>query len=132
MSNSFGYCSFANTRFADQHRVVLGAPLQNLDRATDLVVAPDDGVEAALTGHLAQVPPVSLEGLVLVLGAGVGNMLAATNVLGGLEDGVLLQYGSLGEVMSKRLQTTPQVTMQVMYHTWKICRPLEYYFVIFP
>ena len=38
----------ADAGLADQHRVVLGAPLQDLDRAADLVVAADHRVELAL------------------------------------------------------------------------------------
>ena len=38
----------ADARLADQHRVVLGAPLQHLDGAADLVVAADHRVELAL------------------------------------------------------------------------------------
>ena len=41
-------------RLADQHRVVLGAPLQHLDGAADLVVAADHRVELAL-GALGEV-----------------------------------------------------------------------------
>src|SRR5205823_11087158 len=37
----------AHAGLADQHRVVLGAPRQHLDHATDLLVAPDDRVELA-------------------------------------------------------------------------------------
>ena len=38
----------ADARLADQHRIVLGAPLQDLDRAADLVVAADHRIELAL------------------------------------------------------------------------------------
>ena len=38
----------AHAGLADQHRVVLGAPLQDLDAAADLVVAADHRVELAL------------------------------------------------------------------------------------
>ena len=38
----------ADAGLADQHRVVLGAPLQDLDRAADLVVAADHRVELAV------------------------------------------------------------------------------------
>ena len=58
----------ADAGLADQHRVVLGAPGQHLDRAADLVVAADDRVELALGGHGREVAPVALEGLVLLLG----------------------------------------------------------------
>ena len=41
----------AHTRLADQDGVVLGPPLQHLDRPPNLVVAPDDRVELALLGR---------------------------------------------------------------------------------
>ena len=37
----------ADAGLADQHRVVLGAPLQHLDGAADLIVAADDRIELA-------------------------------------------------------------------------------------
>ena len=40
------------------HRVVLGAPRENLDRATDLIIAADDGVKLARGGALDQVDAV--------------------------------------------------------------------------
>src|SRR4029450_2868532 len=40
-------CGLANAGFADQYGVVLAAPLEDLDRAADLVVAADDGIELA-------------------------------------------------------------------------------------
>ena len=46
--------NFAVAR-ADQHRVVLGAPGQDLDHPLDLGLAPDHRVELALAGQLGQV-----------------------------------------------------------------------------
>jgi Protein of unknown function (DUF3170). len=48
----------ADARLADQHRVVLGTPLQNLDRPADFVVAPDHRVELAMTGAIGEVDAV--------------------------------------------------------------------------
>ena len=45
----------ADARLADQHGIVLGAPLQHLDRAADLVVAADHRIELALLGARRQV-----------------------------------------------------------------------------
>jgi hypothetical protein len=55
----------AHTRLADQHRIILGAPLQDLDRAPDLVVAADDRIELAFAGALGQVDRVFFQGLAL-------------------------------------------------------------------
>jgi hypothetical protein len=55
----------ADAGLADQHRVVLGAPLQHLDRAPDLVVAADHRIELAEPGPLGQVERVLLQCLAL-------------------------------------------------------------------
>jgi hypothetical protein len=47
---------------SDQHGVVLGASREDLHDALDLVVAPDDGVELALSRHLGQVASELVEG----------------------------------------------------------------------
>jgi hypothetical protein len=60
----------ADPGFADQHRVVLRAPLQDLDRAADLVVAADHRVELALLRALGQVNRVLLQCLALAFGFG--------------------------------------------------------------
>ena len=56
---------FAHARLADQHRVVLGATLEDLDGAADLVVAADDRVELALARAFREVDGVLLECLAL-------------------------------------------------------------------
>jgi hypothetical protein len=48
----------ADAGLADQHRVVLRAPLQDLDHAPDLVVAADHRVELAVARALGQVERV--------------------------------------------------------------------------
>ncbi len=75
----------ADARWADQHRVVLGAAREDLDDAADLLVAADDGVEFALLGERGKVPPVLLEGLVRPLRRGARHALAAPDGRGGLE-----------------------------------------------
>ena len=54
---------FADAGFADQHRVVLGAPRQHLHDAADFVVAADDRVELVVAGVLRQVAAVFLQRL---------------------------------------------------------------------
>ena len=51
----------ADAGLADQHRVVLGPPREDLDHAADLLVAADDRVELALLGLGGQVAAVLLE-----------------------------------------------------------------------
>src|SRR5471032_1428880 len=55
----------ADTRLADQHRIVFGAPLQHLDGAADLVVAADHRIELALARPFGQVQRVFFQRLAL-------------------------------------------------------------------
>src|SRR6266705_1094362 len=48
LCQSFDDGGFTYARFADQHRVILGAAAQYLDDAANLFVAPDHRVEFAL------------------------------------------------------------------------------------
>ena len=70
----------ADAGLADQHRVVLGAAAEDLDHATDLVVAADHRVELALRRGLGQVAAVALKRLELVLGVLVGDAVAAAHL----------------------------------------------------
>ena len=71
----------ADAGLADQHRIVLGAPLQHLDRAADLIVAPDHRIELAAARALGQIDRVFLEGLALLFGGRIVDALAAAHVL---------------------------------------------------
>ena len=68
LRQAFDDRGLAHAGFADQHRVVLGAALQYLDRAADLVVAPDHRVELALAGALGQVYGVFFQRFALAFG----------------------------------------------------------------
>ncbi len=76
----------AHARFADQDRVVLGPPTEDLDDPPDLVVAADDRVELACPRLGGQVAAVLLEGLVGRFGVGRGDPLSAADALERLED----------------------------------------------
>ena len=69
----------ADAGLADQHRIVLGAALQDLDRPADLVVAADHRVELAFAGALGEVDRVLLERLALALGLGRRDARAAAH-----------------------------------------------------
>ena len=58
----------ADAGLADQHRVVLGPPAEDLDDAADLLVAADDRVELARARLGGEVAAVLLERLVGALG----------------------------------------------------------------
>ena len=74
---------------ADEDRVVLRPPAEDLDDAADLVVAPDDGVELAGPGLGGQVAAVLLERGVRALGVLGGHALAAADALQCLQEGLL-------------------------------------------
>ena len=71
---------FAHPGLADQHRVVLAAPRQNLHRAPDLVVAAHNRVELSLARLVRQVARVPVERLVLALGALVRHHVPAAQL----------------------------------------------------
>ena len=71
----------AHARLADQHRVVLGAPGQDLNDAPDLVVPADHRVELAQAGQIGEVAAEFLQGLVFLLGVRVGDPLGAADFL---------------------------------------------------
>ena len=79
LRQTFDDRGLADAGFADQHRVVLGAALQHLDRAADLVVAADHRVELALTRALGQVEGVFLQRLALAFGFLRADGLAAAH-----------------------------------------------------
>ena len=57
LGQAFHDGGLADTGFAEQHRVVLGAAAQNLDHALDFVLAAHHRVEFALAGQFRQVAP---------------------------------------------------------------------------
>jgi hypothetical protein len=71
----------SDARFADQHRIVLGAPGQNLNDAADLVVAADHRIELVLRGHAGQVATVFFQSFVGGLGVLGGDTLASAHLL---------------------------------------------------
>ena len=82
----------ADARLADEHRVVLGAALQHLDGAADLVVAADHRIELARVRALGEVDGVFLQRLAILLGAGVLHLRAAAHFLDRLlERGALVR-----------------------------------------
>ena len=76
----------ADTGFADQHRVVLGAAGEHLDGAPDLLVATDHGVDLALARGLGEIARVFFQRVVGVFGrACIGGAALAQGVDGLVE-----------------------------------------------
>ena len=46
----------ADSRLANQNRIVLGAPAENLDHPFDFIVSPHQGIQRAFNGQLGQIP----------------------------------------------------------------------------
>jgi hypothetical protein len=63
----FGDGGLADARIADEERVVLLAPAEDLDRALDLRLAPDQGVDLAVLRLLVEVDAVGVQGVTLLL-----------------------------------------------------------------
>ena len=83
----------ADAGLADQHRVVLRAAREHLDRAADLLVPADHRVELAGARRLGQVPPVLLERLERVLRVLARDALTSADLREGGERGVTRQPG---------------------------------------
>ena len=64
----FGDRGLADAGIADQHRIVLGPPGEDLDGAADLLVAADHRIELAVARRLGEVAGELLERVVAVLG----------------------------------------------------------------
>jgi hypothetical protein len=68
LRQAFDDRGLAHAGLADQHRIVLGAPLQHLDGAADLIVAADHRIELAAFGARGQIDGVFLQRLTLFFG----------------------------------------------------------------
>ncbi len=71
----------ADAGLPDEHRIVLGPALQNLNGAPDLVIAADDRIEFALARALGEIDAVLLQRLAVLLGARILHLGAAANFL---------------------------------------------------
>ena len=80
---------------ADEHRVVLGAAREHLDRAADLIVAADDRIELAARGARGEVDGVFLERAAFLFGLRIVHGFTAAHLLDGLFDGGLRRAGVL-------------------------------------
>ncbi len=71
----------ADAGLADQHRIVLGAARQHLDRSADLLVTADDRVELAVARSVGEIARVFLQRVILILGARRVGRAAFTDVV---------------------------------------------------
>jgi len=88
----------ADARLADQHRVVLGAPLQDLDAAADFIVAADHRVELAGAGAVGEIKGEFAQRLSLAFVRLRRNIFAAPDLFDGLLQVLLRDAGVLEQV----------------------------------
>ena len=81
LGQAFDDGGLADAGLADQHRIVLGAPGQDLDHAPDLLVAADHRIELVLLGRFGQVAAVLFERFVGGFGILRGDALRSANFL---------------------------------------------------
>ena len=86
----------ADAGVADEQRVVLGAPAEDLDRALDLEVAADQDVDLALLGLGVEVGAVGAERLARLAGA----PLPLLGLLGAAHPAALGHAGALGDAVA--------------------------------
>ncbi len=79
LGQAFHNGGFANARFADQGRVILGPARQDLDDPPDFFITPDDRVHLSLARHGGQVASIFLQGLVGILRVLGGDPLIAAH-----------------------------------------------------
>ena len=95
LGEAFDDGGLADARFADQHRVVLGAAAEHLHDAADFVVAADHRIELALAGGFGEIVRVAFQRLIFGLRILVGDALRAAHGDQGLEDGVVGGAGAV-------------------------------------
>src|SRR5690606_17839154 len=74
----------ADAGFADQHRVILAPPLQNLNGTANFVIAPDDWVQLALGRALREIHGKTLQCLTAFLCSRIVHALASSYLFDGL------------------------------------------------
>ena len=90
LGQALGNGSLANTRFADQNRVVFGLPGENADHIPDLLVTTDHRVLLLLSCPLHQIRAVFFQGFVGTFRGISGDPLVTPDGLQGLQ-GILLR-----------------------------------------
>ena len=88
LGESFHNRRLAHARFANQHRIILGAPRENLNHPPDLLIPPNHRIQLARRRALRQIPPVLFQRLVGHLRVLRSDPLAAANFTQGLHQPV--------------------------------------------
>ena len=80
LGETFDDGGFADARFTDQHRVVLGAAGQNLDDTADLLITADHRVKLSFLRGGGQVGRILFESLVIAFRVRAGHVRAAADL----------------------------------------------------
>ncbi len=80
VSQTFNNGGFANSRFTNQHRVVLGLPGENANNPTDLFITTDDRVELTVLHLFNQVTAIFFQGFVGLFRVLAGDSLMAADL----------------------------------------------------
>ena len=96
---AFGDGGLAHARVADQQRIVLGAPAQDLDAALDLGAPPDQRINLALAGLVVEVDAVGLQRLAVRLGGAFLGLRRAAALAGPLDGAGLGSARLLGDAV---------------------------------
>ena len=72
---------FTDAGFADQNRIVFGSSREHLNRAPDLIVPADHGIEFSLARLIGEIASVFCQRLIIRLGVLIGNSRAASCLL---------------------------------------------------
>ncbi len=113
-ANPFGYLSIHNALgqtlsdsglayagLANEHRVVLGAPLQHLNRSADLFIPADNGIQSALLCAFRQINGILLQSLPLLLGIGVTHSFSTAHLFNRFLHRIL-QYACIFHCLRQR------------------------------
>jgi hypothetical protein len=82
---------YTHAGVTNEHGVVFGAASEDLERATNLLIPADDGVEFPLAGEGGEVDSIFAEGVETLFRIRIGEGLAFADSLHGLLDGALSQ-----------------------------------------
>ena len=101
LGKTFDNRGLSHPRLADQDRIILCPPGEDLDHTPDLIITTDNRVQLALAGNIGQVSGIFLQSLILPLRVLVRDPLAASDINKRLQEQVLihpfpLQYISAG------------------------------------